>query len=339
MIEAIVERIAPMRSTVSLYCSALDRGDFHQAAALIDPEDRLAFWQSMSDIQEALQRLGEIGPGPGHLPFGVPGRRVADQDPLEFLESFFGQTLRDGTGVRYSVDTVDEVAPGRGLAVYSVEGLTNTLDLIRRQGQWFIKLHYGVGDLAAQIGRQVEDFLTRSSRDRPPVVEGELQKIELHGYADPSGQVVIEPRFSAAEPFSEGLAAVQGVTSWGYIDARGRMVIPAQFRYARPFSEGLAWVMGYDDDYTYSLIDREGRQVLPVRYSEVHDFSEGVAAVRETDLWGYIDRTGAYLIQPRFFSASSFHSGCAHVDDPDHGFIAVDRAGRPVTNPYDEDVC
>jgi hypothetical protein len=73
------------------------------------------------------------------------------------------------------------------------------------------------------------------------------------GYIDKTGKMVIEPKFSVAKNFSEGLAAVAtfgsydpglGVIfgSWGYIDKTGKVVIPGEFQDVRSFSEGLAAV-------------------------------------------------------------------------------------------------
>ncbi|MEW6555164.1 MAG: WG repeat-containing protein [Actinomycetota bacterium] len=41
-----------------------------------------------------------------------------------------------------------------------------------------------------------------------------------HGHVDRSGRTVIEPRFSAVSPFSEGMAAVRLDGGYGYIDIR-----------------------------------------------------------------------------------------------------------------------
>jgi len=53
-----------------------------------------------------------------------------------------------------------------------------------------------------------------------------------HGYIDRSGKVVIEPQFSAALRFSNGLAAVRGGSGeeWGFIDRTGRVVIEPIYR-------------------------------------------------------------------------------------------------------------
>lgn len=43
-------------------------------------------------------------------------------------------------------------------------------------------------------------------------------------------------------------------------------------------------------------------------------FSEGLAAVFIGCRWGYIDRTGSFVIKPQFRFASEFSEGLAAVD-------------------------
>ena len=49
------------------------------------------------------------------------------------------------------------------------------------------------------------------------------------GYANTSGEVIIEPKFDSAKSFSEGLAAVCKDEKWGFIDEDGNVVIDYQF--------------------------------------------------------------------------------------------------------------
>ncbi|MDY6784551.1 MAG: WG repeat-containing protein [Cyanobacteriota bacterium] len=90
---------------------------------------------------------------------------------------------------------------------------------------------------------------------------------ELQGYIDSTGKVIIEPQFSGAFDFSEGLAAVfidvfrndKYRYKYGYIDSTGKVVIPPQFKVAFPFSNRRAAVeiegkMGY--------IDKAGKVVI-----------------------------------------------------------------------------
>ncbi len=71
------------------------------------------------------------------------------------------------------------------------------------------------------------------------------------GYIDATGRWVIQPQFTGALSFTEGLAAVDTGNdqrpAWGYIDKNGNMVIEAKFEAAGMFSEGVA--SAYDYDY------------------------------------------------------------------------------------------
>jgi hypothetical protein len=61
------------------------------------------------------------------------------------------------------------------------------------------------------------------------------------GFVDPSGKVVVMPRFRQVQHFSEGLAAVQDIAGrWGFIDRRGDFAMPPRYLRAEKFSEGLA---------------------------------------------------------------------------------------------------
>jgi len=54
--------------------------------------------------------------------------------------------------------------------------------------------------------------------------------------------MVTATAFSAAESFSEGLAAVKIDDKWGYIDRSGKIVIEPLFGLAMKFRNGLAVV-------------------------------------------------------------------------------------------------
>ena len=61
------------------------------------------------------------------------------------------------------------------------------------------------------------------------------------------------------------------------------------------FVEGLArWKFGKK----YGFIDRNGKTVIEPKYDLTFHFSEGLAAVLVGGKWGYIDTTGKMVIQP-----------------------------------------
>jgi hypothetical protein len=82
----------------------------------------------------------------------------------------------------------------------------------------------------------------------PRVSEGLIRVLEKNlqwnwGYADLSGRIVIQPQFSWANHFSEGLAAIHtNERKYGYIDKTGTIVIKPQFDKAGDFIGGIARV-------------------------------------------------------------------------------------------------
>jgi hypothetical protein len=109
-------------------------------------------------------------------------------------------------------------------------------------------------------------------------------ELEMYGYADEKGAIMIKPQFTKAENFSEGLAAVQILDGWnkkwGFIDKTGKLVIPATYD-LKPgrFRTGLAAVRigQYDYEYEMTFINTTGNEVLnrqPWSLNEIdHTFS------------------------------------------------------------------
>ena len=193
------------------------------------------------------------------------------------------------------------------------------------------------------------------------------------GYIDQTGQVVIPPEFTSAYPFAEGLAAATtqsttGNEGWGYIDKTGKWVIAPQFSRVSSFQEHLATVQsktdcGYIDlmgayvlklpmpadekdkadvcgDFVeglawwkignkYGFIDRSGKVVIEPKFDIAFRFSEGLAAVRIGDNSGYIDKTGKLIIELEGIArAEDFHHGLAFVSTKDHRYGYIDRLGH-----------
>lgn len=158
---------------------------------------------------------------------------------------------------------------------------------------------------------------------------GIVKRAGKYGYVSKDGQLVTPIEFESAEGFSEGLALVKVDEKYGFLDARGQLVIPTQFFFADlgGFSEGLAEVITVN--YELHYIDKLGKTVLNfgdgwrrnsltpfTRISVLAGlprFSEGLATVPKGDLWGFIDRSGKFVIEPRYASAQYFMNGLAAV--------------------------
>jgi hypothetical protein len=143
---------------------------------------------------------------------------------------------------------------------------------------------------------------------------------------------------------SSRLRPVQQGGKWGYIDDKGKMVIEPRFSWAQEFSEGLAAFEGEDGRHGY--IDETGRVVIEPKFDNWTDFSEGLAAVSVDFSWGYIDKTGRWVIPPQFAVGRPFSDGLALVGVPLSGKVTfppgpvkhvfVDKSGTVVINPEDD---
>lgn len=207
----------------------------------------------------------------------------------------------------------------------------------------------------------------------------------LYGFIDKTGRMVIEPQFvNQPGDFIDGFAKVMGRTESGFIDRAGRLRLKIDYEHAddsfsegllaavqgapprgvylrrddgrvafeipfwrqrtahqlslytirrlqlAPFSEGLAPVLSFNQ---YGFIDKTGKVVIEPRFRQTSGFSEGLAAVKIIGsdglyVWGYIDRAGAFAIAPQFTEAHPFAGGLARVVTADGKSHLIDTNGK-----------
>lgn len=146
------------------------------------------------------------------------------------------------------------------------------------------------------------------------------------GFIDKRGAVVIQPKFSDAGEFHEGLASVCLPTGHDsaparctVIDRRGDTVFPVTTYAVGDFSEGLATFRVGDH---YGFLDRTGRVAMELQYDSAGDFHDGLARVQLGGRWGYIDTRGQRVIPHQYRSAWDFSEGfgvacnsvCTYID-------------------------
>jgi hypothetical protein len=247
----------------------------------------------------------ESAAAPSGTPDGVAGRNplsvAFSLTDLAYVNSKWGFIDRSGKVVipaRYS--RVTEFS--EGLAAVKVGG-THAAG-----GKWGFADRSGAEVIAPQF-----DWAYPFREGFGPVKVG-----EKWGFLDRAGKLVVPARFEGVERFAEGLAAVQENGAWGFIDPSGRHVIPPRFAYTVGFSEGLAAVKepaapGAEPRLGY--VDRSGSFVIEIdpRLTYAGSFHEGRAAVARDGLWGFIDRTGKVVVEPRYATFAVFKDGRARV--------------------------
>jgi hypothetical protein len=173
-----------------------------------------------------------------------------------------------------------------------------------------------------------------------------------YGFVDLGLNMKIPPKFSDAESFFEGLAAVAIDISdteklnfiekesdflFGFVDLNDKEIIKAKYNGARRFSENLAPVM---EGLNWGFINKTGQMVIKPQFDDAFPFREGMAAVKKNGYWGFIDKTGKYAIKPRFITSSSyantkphdFQEGISIAPDTDQQFICINKNGEIAFN-------
>ena len=134
------------------------------------------------------------------------------------------------------------------------------------------------------------------------------------GYLDKTGKLAIAMKFTHAEDFSEGLAAITDGDQdhGGFIDHTGKMIFETPLDVTLGFHEGVVGVL-LRGSVTY--FDRTGKKISPpIDYGpKSYSFSEGLVPIETKDKWGFMDRTGGLIIEAKFEDAESFSEGLAPV--------------------------
>jgi hypothetical protein len=177
-----------------------------------------------------------------------------------------------------------------------------------------------------------------------------------YGYADLKGNIVIPPTYDYATDFSEGYAVVSFYDQFNIqiINKHGGIVLSTDYpfdviRYKDKISEGLLCVNSNSGDGS-GYIDVNGNIAIPFHFKYTSAFTDGLARVCDKNgLWGFIDKSGEYIIKPQFEMAGDFNEGIAAVyktdaQNPDaeyyagfinrDGVLIIDYAYKTFYSPY-----
>jgi hypothetical protein len=158
-------------------------------------------------------------------------------------------------------------------------------------------------------------------------------------YIDSDGKIVINPQFSEATIFRNGLALVQtsgDKPQWGYIGEDGKFVIIAKYKSATVFSEDLAWVVS--ENAAPSCINTKGELKFTLtKAEEVKNFSDGLAGFKEIneageEKWGFVDKDGKVKINAQFSNVGNFLDGKCPVSNIGGKWGYIDKEGKLIIN-------
>lgn len=128
---------------------------------------------------------------------------------------------------------------------------------------------------------------------------------------DVQGRPTTSETFDQLDTPSEGLVPARRDQGWGFVDRSGQWVIAPEWRSVRPFSEGVAVARAGSG---VVLLGSEGQR-LAGPFKALRDASEGLIAARADKKWGFIDKAGAWIIEPQFddVAEEGFQDGYARV--------------------------
>lgn len=260
----------------------------------------------------------------------------------------YGYFERDGT-LCFRLRCMRPSSFSEGMAAVSVGALRDEKwGYIDKTGAWAIEPQYyragGFSEGLAAVWTgvklgNIEETRTLLSRTTSiEVLEG-----GVWGYVNQEGKFAIDPQFSDAGAFVNGLAPAHvsdedGFTQKvGFINKGGEFVLESKdWTRTKEFGEGLAPVQivqqeglrsigplrpgsqepiveGMPKWIRWGYVDAEGTTRIEPQFAEAKPFSDGLAAVRVGEKWGYIDKSGELVIEPQFKLAWSFSNGVAVV--------------------------
>jgi len=157
-------------------------------------------------------------------------------------------------------------------------------------------------------------------------------------YIDKEGKIVINPQFSEATIFRNGLALVKTSSDepkWGFISEDGKFAITANYKSATVFSDDLAWVVSENAPPT--AINSKGEIKVTLQDAEtVKIFKEGLSAFSIIDSsgvkWGFVDKEGKVKINPQFSNTGNFSNGKCAVENSDGKWGYIDKEGKMLIN-------
>ena len=141
-----------------------------------------------------------------------------------------------------------------------------------------------------------------------------------HHFIDKTGKIVLTAPEggSLSLEFSNGLVSASNSTQkYGFMDKTGKLVVEIKYDFAYDFSDDLSMV---SSDGKYSYIDKNGKTIISLAQYNIEDnqdnisqFSEGFAEIIVGEKYGFINKIGIVVIQPKYLDADKFINGLSLV--------------------------
>jgi hypothetical protein len=152
-----------------------------------------------------------------------------------------------------------------------------------------------------------------------------------------TGEWIRKPEFTAFDIFDRddhSVALVKANAGWGIIRSDGIWLIAPKFETLGRLYNGLAKAQLGGK---FGFVDPTGAFVIPPKFREVGGFGrDGLSTASIGTLWGLIDRSGAWVVEPQpkfIWHSSSGPNRPAFWIRSGEKFGAIDRSGKFVLAP------
>lgn len=266
----------------------------------------------------------------------------------------------NGTATMYLKDADGNIVTSRVFEAYRT-GYLNGLLRMDEYGIVYIENFRGNSDKQISYAGIIplDDMPRTTFQNANPDAPFCLQYIDNHddyksnprGYVNRQGFWVIPPKdYEQASQFSDGYAVVRGTgddgTSSLYILNQDGTLSPcgewsrrmriSSSDFGAEIADGMFMLEG---DNGYYFLNVAENSIFPdgKGYEKARGFSDGLAAVKENGLWGYVDKTGQYILPPRYLETFGFSNGYAYVIDQNGQPLVIDRTGEVISSKIGTD--
>jgi hypothetical protein len=200
----------------------------------------------------------------------------------------------------------DIISPPADYGMFAVhsEGLickmgeNGMVGFVNLAGEWIIPPKYDYS-WADKTGHEAPPSFQDNGYCVVTIGKGTSKK---KGIIDRKGQWVVPPEYDEVgrRTFQEGLVPVRKGEKWGYLNEKGEVVIDFLFDSVENFLNGSA-VVGAGS--LYGLIDKSGRYIVEPKYEAYvknRSDTQKLIAVAQGGKMGFIDRKGNLVIDFKF---------------------------------------
>lgn len=162
------------------------------------------------------------------------------------------------------------------------------------------------------------DYIEDFSSDRALV-----RKDGIYRFVDPAGkEMIVFPEGTESTSFCDGVAVISDpldADTLKVINVYGKEIFQIKNAHALAVPRGKRVTFCTESmfpvftDEKWGFVDKTGRWIISPRFDEVQCFSEGLAAAKTDGKWGYIDKTGKWVIYPQFDEVHVFSESLAGV--------------------------